>query len=330
MPPDKPGGLSYMGPCILTITHVPTIPNFTSVLTNIALPVTLSAMIRPLAALVLCAVILAPPAGADISPSPAPTDTLQVTASEREFFQLGSQLGQAAFAYAGLARQAAEIAHTHSKLTQVQRLAALAPEADRSRTDARAGFLQAVALMQVLQAPPAALEPVQAAAERLSRPIALHGDAQTIAHFSKNAAQTLGALDEFNELSSLPEDADMQAWLTSPLTGASGHVWYAEGLIAALSDIAAARQMPELLPPVQEIATDLRGLRDWLALRLPDTPTPDQAALEVSINDFLNQTTRTGVSQTTTLTPAQLQAVGEISHRLQAQIDHSSPPMSGE
>ena len=138
--------------------------------------------------------------------------------------------------------------------------------------------------METLQAPPSALAPVRRAAARLAGPLTLTGDARRIAVFSHKAAQTLASLDEFNALSSVPDDAALQHWLAA---APSGRVWYAEGLIAALGETAAAQQMPDLLPPVKEIATDLRGLRDWLSLRLPDAPTPDQAALVAALNDFL-------------------------------------------
>ncbi len=272
------------------------------------------------AALLLCLTLL-PLRAAGESPAP----TLQVTAGERGFFQLGDRMGRAAFAYADLARQAAQVAHTRGRLTQVQRLAALAPVADRSRADARAGFAEVLLLMRSLQAPPSALVPVQNAAVRLDRPVSLRGDARTVSLFSGAAARTLGALDEFGTLSSLPGDPAVQTWVTSPAAGASGRVWYAEGLIAALTEIAAAQQMPELLPPVGEISTDLRGLRDWLSLRLPDTPSPDQAALVAAINAFLDQTSRTGDPSPVALTVAQLQGLGDISRRLQALVIAPAP-----
>ena len=171
--------------------------------------------------------------------------------------------------------------------------------------------------MEMLQAPAPALAPVRRAAERLARPLKLTGDAKRIAFFSGKAARTLAALDEFNTLSSVPDDAALRRWLAA---APSGQVWYAEGLVAALGETAAAQQMPDLLPPVKEIATDLRGLRDWLSLRLPDAPTPDQAALVAALNDFLSQTSRTGRPQAAPLSLPQLQSLGDISRRLQAQM----------
>ena len=171
--------------------------------------------------------------------------------------------------------------------------------------------------METLQAPPSALAPVRRAAERLAQPLKLTGRCRRIAVFSHKAAQTLAALDEFNALSSVPDDAALRHWLAA---APSGQVWYAEGLVAALGETAAAQQMPDLLPPVKEIATDLRGLRDWLSLRLPDAPTPDQAALVAALNDFLSETSRTGRPQAAPLSLPQLQSLGDISRRLQAQI----------
>ena len=257
----------------------------------------------------------------------ADTPTLQVTPAERQFFDLGYQLGTAAFAYAELGKQATLAAKSGGKLTQLQQLAALAPLAARDRADAQDGFGRAQALMETLTAPPSALAPVRLAAARLAKPLTLTGDARRIAVFSRKAAQTLASLDEFNLLSSVPDDIALRHWLTR---APSGQVWYAEGLVAALGETAAAQQMPDLLPPVKEIATDLRGLRDWLSLRLPDAPTPDQTALVAALNDFLSQTSRTGRPQAAPLSQTQLQSLGDISRRLQAQIlgDPAAPTPS--
>ncbi|MBV9848896.1 MAG: hypothetical protein JO250_04330, partial [Armatimonadetes bacterium] len=250
----------------------------------------------------------------------AAAPALQVTADERQFFQLGFTLGKAAFAYADLEKRAGRISTDRTHGTQLEQLAALAPAAAHDRTDARDGFTRALALMRTLGAPEAALALVRRAVARLAKPPILSGDVQRLAAFSRRAAQTLASLDEFNQLSAVPESAAIHRWLASPDAPPAGRVWYAEGLIAALAETADAQQMPELLPPVKEIATDLRGLRDWLALRLPDSPTPDQAALEAALDDFLRQASRTGRPQTTPPTIAQLQSLGDISRRLQAQI----------
>ncbi|MBV9849138.1 MAG: hypothetical protein JO250_05555 [Armatimonadetes bacterium] len=261
--------------------------------------------------------------------SPA-APSLQVTASERQFFQLGDTLGRAAFAYADLEKRANLIHTDRSNPTQLEQLAGLAPVAARNRMDARDGFARALALMQALAAPDAALAPVRRAAAHLAKPLSFSGDAKRIAAFSRRAAQTLASLDEFNQISSVPEAVPIRHWLASPGTAPAGRVWYAEGLIAALAETADAQRMPELLPPVKEIATDLRGLRDWLSLRLPESPTPDQTALETALNDFLRQTSRTGRPQATPLTLPQLQALGDISRRLQTQILGDAAPPAPE
>ena len=255
-------------------------------------------------------------------PLRADTPALQVSPNERRFFASGYQMGRAAFAYAALGKRATEIVKAGDNLTQIQQLAALAPLAIQNREDARDGFGKAEALMETLHAPPKVLAPVRRAAARLAGPLLISGDARRVSVFSHKAGQTLAALDEYNTLSAIPDDAAIQHWLT---TTPSGRVWYAEGLIAALAETAAAQQMPDLLPPVKEIATDLRGLRDWLALRLPDPLTPDQAALVAALNDFLTQTSRTGRPQAAGLTPPQLQALGDISQRLQSQILGDAP-----
>ena len=248
---------------------------------------------------------------------------LQMTTTERQFFALGLTLARGSFAYAELAGEATVVSHTRSKIAQVGKLGRLAPVARRNRLTAGEFLRQTQALMLTMNAPAAALTPIRKASERLAAPLALTAEARPLAIFNGDAAQTLSSLNEFESLSSLPEDPALQKWLTSPGVSDSAQVWYGEGEIAALAQIAAARQMPELLPPAQEIATDLRGLHDWLALRLPDTPTPEQAALQKSLELFLidaGQKTKMSRKSQKPLTPAQMEALGSISRLLQLQV----------
>ena len=138
----------------------------------------------------------------------------------------------------------------------------------------------------------------------------------------------MSSLSEFEWLSSLPDDRALRAWLagSTPAGAAPGRsalAWYAEGKIAGVSQIAAAQEMPDLLPPTEQIAADLRGLRDWLALRLPEASSPEQAALKHDVNLFLAQTSPaapSGGSSSQRLSLAQLQALGSISRRVQAEV----------
>lgn len=248
---------------------------------------------------------------------------LQMTATERQFFALGLTLARGSFAYAELAGEATVVSHTRSKIAQVGKLGKLAPVARRNRQTAGEYLRQTQALMLTMNAPAAALAPIRKASERLTAPLVLTPDARPLAIFNGEAAQTLSALNEFETLSSLPEDPALRKWLTSPGVSDSAQVWYGEGEISALAQIAAAHRMPELLPPAQEIATDLRGLRDWLSLRLPDTPTPEQAALQKSLEQFLlDAGLKTKMSQKSQkpLSPAQMEALGTISRLLQLQV----------
>ena len=248
---------------------------------------------------------------------------LQMTATERQFFALGLTLARGSFAYAELAGEATVVSHTRSKIAQVGKLGKLAPVARRNRQTAGEYLRQTQALMLTMNSPAAALAPIRKASERLTAPLVLTPDARPLAIFNGEAAQTLSALNEFETLSSLPEDPALRKWLTSPGVSDSAQVWYGEGEISALAQIAAAHRMPELLPPAQEIATDLRGLRDWLSLRLPDTPTPEQAALQKSLEQFLlDAGLKTKMSQKSQkpLSPAQMEALGTISRLLQLQV----------
>jgi len=276
----------------------------------------------------LLLVLLARPIAAQVavvSPStatPPQAAPIQMTASDRQFFALGLTLSQGAFAYAELAKQATAVSHTRSKIAQMSQLGKLAPVAQRNRLAAGDALAQTLALMRNMNAPGTALEPVRRAAARLTAPLALTSDARPLALFNAQAAQTLSSLSEFETLSSLPEDPALRKWLASPGVSDAAQVWYGEGEIAALAQIAAARQMPELLPPAEQIATDLRGLRDWLALRLPDSPTPDQAALKASLEAFLRDArpVEPGRKSRKPLSSPQLQALGAISRLLQAQV----------
>ncbi len=248
---------------------------------------------------------------------------LQMTATERQFFALGLTLARGSFAYAELAGEATVISHTRSKIAQVGKLGRLAPVARRNRLTAGEFLRQTQALMLTMNAPVTALAPIHKASERLAAPLSLTSDARPLAIFNGGAAQTLSSLNEFESLSSLPEDPALRKWLTSPDVSDSAQVWYGEGEIAALAQIAAAHQMPELLPPAQEIATDLRGLHDWLSLRLPDTPTPEQAALQKSLEVFLVDAglkTKSSRKSQKPLSPAQMEALGSISRLLQLQV----------
>lgn len=255
------------------------------------------------------------PAGA------ASAGALQMGPDERRFFALGLTLARGAFAYAELAKAATEVARTRSRLAQVGKLGKLAAGAERNRRAAGEEVARALALMRAVDAPPAALAPVAKAAARLAGPLPITGDARPLLLFNRDAARALSSLNEFETLSSLPEDPALQAWLETPRLARSASVWYGEGEIAGLAQIAAAHGMPDLLPPAQQVATDLRGLRDWLALRLPDTPTPEQAALRDALASFLRDTSlaHPGVKSRKPLTLSQLQALGGISRKLEAQ-----------
>ena len=284
---------------------------------------------RLLSALLL--VLTASSALAQTIPAPAPNapvSTLQMEVSERQFFELGTTLARGAFAYAELAKQATGVAKTRSKIAQVGQLGKLEPAARRDRLAAREGLTEAAGLMRALGASSVALAAVTRAADALAGPLPMTPEAKTLAVFNGAAARTLSSLHEFETLSSLPEDPALRKWLASPVVNESAQVWYGEGEISGLAQIAAAYQMPELLPPAQQIATDLRGLRDWLSLRLPDAPSQEQIALKDALEAFLAETAQTerpGIRSRKSLTLAELQTLGGISHQLQTEVLGPSP-----
>lgn len=269
-------------------------------------------------ALLLILAAVPRPAGAQAAQS-APA--LQITPEERQFFALGVTLARGAFAYAELANGAAAAAKGRSRIAQVGPLGKLAPMAGRNRASAQESMAQALVLMRALHAPPTALAPVQSAANRLTGELKFSSDARTLALFNRNAARTVASLNEFETLSSLPENPALQTWMAGPALPDAASVWYGEGEMAGLTQIAALHKMPNLLPPAAQVTGDVRGLRDWLVGRFSDPPTPEQAALETALNRFLKTSSAPGsAASPRPLTLPQLEVLGDISRRVRAQV----------
>lgn len=264
-----------------------------------------------------------PPAPVATPPdtSPAPSVALNVAPEERCFFELGAALAKASFAYAPLAKQAAPASRSQSLDTQVSRLAKLAPDARRERALAQSNLKRALTLLQELSAPSSLLSPLIQLADSLDKPPVATGDAQNVAALNADAGVVLAALQESSRLTGILENAALKKWLKSSETG---QVWYAEGLMAGVSEVAVRENLPTLLPPLHDLATDLRGLRDWLSLRMPDSPTPEQTALQTAIDQFLQQSAT--VKRPKPFTRAQMQALGDISRMLQAQMISQPTP----
>ena len=262
------------------------------------------------------------------APVPTPLDTptapaavLNVAPDERRFFELGVGLAKASFAYVTLAKQIPPASRSQSLETQVGRLAKMAPDALRQRAVAQSSLKRALALLQELSAPAIVLSPLTRLAAVLDKPPVAMGDARNVSDLNADAGVVLAALQESSRLTAVLENAPLKRWLKS---SGAGQVWYAEGLMAGVSEIAVRENLPDLLPPVRDLATDLRGLRDWLSLRLPDAPTPEQSALQTAINRFLQQSAASA-KKPKPLTRTQMQALGDISRILQAQM-LSQPP----
>jgi hypothetical protein len=164
-----------------------------------------------------------------------------------------------------------------------------------------------------------ALQAVKDAADELNRALRYTGDAKTVVQVNSEAGRTLASLNEFERISGLSENPKVRAWLKVPRDDGSANVWYAEGLIAAVSEIASDEEMPDLLPPVQEISTDMRGLRDWLTSRTPDQPTAEQTELRDTINAFLKSTSWPKIEDRP-VTRMELVALGKISQHLRHQV----------
>lgn len=258
-----------------------------------------------------------PSVSSPVTPPTPPTEaSLHVTPAERRYFELGLVQARAAFAYAALAKQAARIARTQPTEAQVGQLAKLAPTAVRNRAGAEESLARALALLADMSAPDAVLLPVTRLHATLAKPPVLTGDAQNVAALNRDAGTVLAALQESSRLTGTLQNAALKKWLTGG--DGAGQVWYAEGLISGVGEIASRDSLPDLLPPTPELATDLRGLRDWLSGRLPDPPTAEQTALQAAITHFLQQSASSKKPKPLTLT--QLRTLGDISRRLQAQV----------
>ena len=252
---------------------------------------------------------------------------ITIAADERQFFQLGYYLAKGAFAYADVAKQAASSGNTHSRKLRIKQLAAVAPLALRDRAIAHDSFMQAAAIMGQLQAPPNATLPLTSAVSLLAKPLTLTSDARAFAATDTEAATMVSALDEFERLSALPEDKGLRNWLASSAISGSAQVWYTEGTVIGLAEIASAESMPDLLPPAAEIATDLRGLSDWLASQLPEGQTSEQIALKKTLDGFLLSPRRKHHLKRA-ISPTELRTLGKISQLLHTILlsDPASPP----
>lgn len=244
------------------------------------------------------------------------------TEPERQFFDLGVTLSRGAFAYAPLAKQAGAAEKMPNKIDQVRQLSRLDPLAGQNRADARVQLDRAVLLMRGLHAPDAAVAPVAAAAAQLAGRLPFPSDAQSLAFFNRSAARTVASLSEFQTLSSLPENPAVRRWLHTPALSCAALSSYSAGTLAGLSEIAAAHEMPDLLPPTTQVLTDLRGLRDWLIL--PSSASAEDPALRRELEVFLKEASVPPGTQPHALSLLQLQALGRISRRVQAQVLGSS------
>lgn len=254
---------------------------------------------------------------------PAAVAALNVVPDERRYFELGLVLARASFAQAALTKQTSQISRTPPASGRVGRLAKLAPDALRRRAQEQEGLTRALALLQELNAPPGVLAPLTRLGAAMDKPPVAQGDAQSVAAVDGDAGAVLASLQESSRLTATLESAALKMWLKA---NESGQVWYAEGLMAGVSEVATRESLPDLLPSLHELATDLRGLRDWLTLRLPDSPTPEQTALQTALTQFLQQSA--AVKKPKTLTKTQLRALGDISRMLQAQVLNPSEPLS--
>jgi len=252
-------------------------------------------------------------------PAPMPSIPLQISQTERDYFEFGYSLSKAAFGYADIAKQSVAIQKGTDHMAQIKQLAALAPAAVRDRLAVRDCLNITLARMRTLHASERAISVVKDAADGLNKPLIATGAAKDLAEMSPDAGKTLASLNEFERISGLTESPDIAAWLKGRHKNRVGNVWYAEGLIAGVAEVASAEEMPELLPTVGEIATDLRGLRDWLQLRMPDPPSRQQAQLSDALDDFL-KTTSHARRQDRQVTHPELVALGFISRNLQAEV----------
>jgi len=260
------------------------------------------------------------PAAPLVSPDAAlAAAQLDIEPDERQYFQFGYYLARSAFAYAELSKRSLAISQVRSKTTQIHQLADLQPPSFRKREEVRLALEKTLSTMRDLRAPASAIAVIENQSREYSRPLVLTGDAKLLADYNAEAGQALGALSEFERTSGIPENTALHQWLTAPTTSTTAKVWYAEGLIAGIAQIASKQQMPELLPPISDVAVDLRGLRDWLSSRLPDQPAVGLTQLRGSLDSFLQLTANNRPTKRS-LTPSELLMLGNVSELLTTQI----------
>lgn len=252
--------------------------------------------------------------------SAAPIITpINVAPDERLMFQLGDYLGKASFVDAGLVREINASAASGDKDAELTELEKLSAEALFNRSRELGYFLDARQLMWNIRAPIIAIAPIAQAIQYLKKPIEFHGQTSELAQSNQNAAVTLYVLEEYPRLSTVPDSPPLRHWIDSAAKEHNGHVWYAEGLISGISVIAAECKNPQILPKAADIATDLAGLRDWITIRLPDTPSPDQLALRAAVESLLDSVTKYDHAEGS-ITQYQLTKLGMVSKTIEGEV----------
>ena len=264
----------------------------------------------------------APPAAQPPSATaqvPATVTPINVFPDESLMFQLGDYLGKASFVNAALVQEINSVTIAGDRDTELALLEKLAQPALNNRTRQLGYLLSVRQLMWNMRAPVTAIKPISLAIIQLRKAPVYSGQTVELAKTDPRAAFTLAVLEEYPKFSGIQDTHIFRKWIGQTARAHNGHVWYAEGLIAGFAVIAAENKKPDLLPKAPEIATDLAGQLNWITIRLPDNPSPDQLALRTKVFDLLNSVSKFD-HENDYITQYQLQQLGQISSTIEGEV----------
>jgi len=264
----------------------------------------------------------APPAAQPPSATtqvPAVVTPINVFPDESLMFQLGDYLGKASFVNAALVQEINATTVAGNRDTELAMLEKMAQPALNNRARQLSYLLSARQLMWNMRAPETAIHPISLAIAQLRKAPIYSGQTIELAKTDPRAAITLAVLEEYPKFSGIQDTHVFRRWIGQTARAHNGHVWYAEGLIAGFAVIAAENKKPDLLPKAPEIATDLAGQLNWITIRLPDTPSPDQLALRAKVFALLNSVSKFD-HQNDYITQYQLQQLGQISSTIEGEV----------
>jgi hypothetical protein len=259
------------------------------------------------------------PAIAQVPAPITPITPINVYPDESLMFQVGDYLGKASFVNSPVMQAISATTVVGKRNDELALLEKLAQTALNNRARQLNYLLSARQLMWNMRAPEKSIAPLTSAINTLKVQPAYSGQTLELSKTDPAAALTLAILEEYPKVCSVQDSLQFRAWVNSAARQHNGHVWYAEGLISGLTDVAAANKMPTLLPRAPEIATDLEGELNWITIRLRDTPSPDQLALRDKVFALLKSVSKNDHVRDY-ITQYQLHQLGDITKSIEGEV----------